>query len=535
MNNPVEIKEAPSGESPPSPVEKGRWYSLVAGMVVPNNALTSHDADPKTAQELNSSDPNKLTGDTAKKLEKELVRTLAAGTAAGIGAAVIPTFTAEASPPPIVQENNQAQTGDNIQLVKNPGIAPQTVENLVNKYFPNALEASGLQMPQEFIQLHEAVGDGKIQRGELQGVPWMFGPNKDVPITYETYNGKQRIVAYFHKARMEEGGTTGLLAKELITGQMQTGDATFEFKGPADIAAVGDKVPGNITYKELSQNQYQTVEPNQFEQRTVNEFKNFFRESGKRIPGTTDEFAYNRGIELIGNPITEAKWVKAKVGGVEKDVLVQAFERRVLTYTPDNDDPWKVEMGNIGQHYNKWRYGEGGTGGQETEIKTHHFQGKGWYFESDVESFLRVEPGDRAILDQIEAKLKENGIVKPDGTPGEVIIMFAKNEDRAIRMAKQFFGTDLTSNDFMLFYMGSGYGVSVGKEWNNGKEWAGLFYPLENMKQFAKEDIASHLVGEALGSAVGSSIDREKYWDRYVSVYNQVIPLLWKNINVEFN
>ena len=39
------------------------------------------------------------------------------------------------------------------------------------------------------------------------------------------------------------------------------------------------------------------------------------------------------------------------------DVLVQAFERRIVTYTPDNPPGWQVEMGNVGQHYHGWRYG----------------------------------------------------------------------------------------------------------------------------------------------------------------------------------
>ena len=46
-----------------------------------------------------------------------------------------------------------------------------------------------------------------------------------------------------------------------------------------------------------------------------------------------------------------------KVGGVERDVLLQCFERRCLTYTPSNPDGWKVEMGNVGRHYYAWRYG----------------------------------------------------------------------------------------------------------------------------------------------------------------------------------
>jgi hypothetical protein len=46
-----------------------------------------------------------------------------------------------------------------------------------------------------------------------------------------------------------------------------------------------------------------------------------------------------------------------KVGGQVKDVLVQCFERRCLTYTPSNPTGWQVEMGNVGRHYYSWRYG----------------------------------------------------------------------------------------------------------------------------------------------------------------------------------
>ena len=57
-----------------------------------------------------------------------------------------------------------------------------------------------------------------------------------------------------------------------------------------------------------------------------------------------------------GYPLTEAYWTDVLVGGVQKQVLVQVFERRVLTYTPSNSDGWKVEAGNVGQHYYTWRY-----------------------------------------------------------------------------------------------------------------------------------------------------------------------------------
>ncbi|HUG14118.1 MAG TPA: transglycosylase SLT domain-containing protein [Thermomicrobiales bacterium] len=58
---------------------------------------------------------------------------------------------------------------------------------------------------------------------------------------------------------------------------------------------------------------------------------------------------------IIGRPLTEPYWVDATVGGVAQRVMVQAFERRVLTYTPDNDPAWRVESGNAGLHYRTWR------------------------------------------------------------------------------------------------------------------------------------------------------------------------------------
>ena len=41
--------------------------------------------------------------------------------------------------------------------------------------------------------------------------------------------------------------------------------------------------------------------------------------------------------------------------------MIQIFERRVLTYTASNPAAFKVEMGNIGQHYYQWRYAAAAT------------------------------------------------------------------------------------------------------------------------------------------------------------------------------
>jgi hypothetical protein len=61
----------------------------------------------------------------------------------------------------------------------------------------------------------------------------------------------------------------------------------------------------------------------------------------------------------FGRPITEPYWVRTEVGGKAQWIMVQLFERRVLTYTPDNAPEWQVEMGNVGQHYLDWRYPRG--------------------------------------------------------------------------------------------------------------------------------------------------------------------------------
>jgi hypothetical protein len=44
------------------------------------------------------------------------------------------------------------------------------------------------------------------------------------------------------------------------------------------------------------------------------------------------------------------------ISGEPKVILVQVFERRVLTFNPANALPLQVEMGNVGRQYYQWRY-----------------------------------------------------------------------------------------------------------------------------------------------------------------------------------
>lgn len=59
---------------------------------------------------------------------------------------------------------------------------------------------------------------------------------------------------------------------------------------------------------------------------------------------------------VMGHPASEPYWVTTRVNGEEQDILVQVYERRILTYNPQNAPQWQVELGNIGQHYYRWRY-----------------------------------------------------------------------------------------------------------------------------------------------------------------------------------
>lgn len=235
---------------------------------------------------------------------------------------------------------------------------------------------------------------------------WYWGP---APITsglYETYSEAppygRRLVQYFDKARMEINNpatnqvTNGLLVVELITGRVQQGDKTFDEKAMvgAGAAVAGDPSNPYPTYRQLgpvfnkpdptlSNSSIGTPVTRQWygETRSSADMELYRAdpasqiarlESGFAIPRAFWDFMNQQGTVnsngrleeqvvsdwrfSIGLPVTEAYWATVKVGGAAKDVLFQAFERRVLTYTPANPAPYRVEMGNVGQHYVQWRY-----------------------------------------------------------------------------------------------------------------------------------------------------------------------------------
>ena len=234
----------------------------------------------------------------------------------------------------------------------------------------------------------EAVANGSA------GYSWVYGP-KPGASPQEAYTeapGGQRLVQYFDKARMEKTNrlsnpnlvTAGNLTTELVSGQQQNGDATFTPKTLADVPVAGDgndpdgptyasfqsvaTVPGaahpasqNISEITDTISRAGVVSPFIGTRPVVARNAYFINETKHNIPDVFFTWLTTKApgnwIDIVGFPIAEAYWATVKVGGVPKVVLMQLYERRVLTFTASNSPQYQVEYGNIGQHYYTWRYG----------------------------------------------------------------------------------------------------------------------------------------------------------------------------------
>jgi hypothetical protein len=267
---------------------------------------------------------------------------------------------------------------------------------LNNAYFAD------LSFSNVWSRVDKAVSEGVANRS------WEFGP-KPGPMRMEAYaeaSGGVRQVQYFAKSRMEINNpkadstaawyvTNGLLVKELISGAVAMGDSKFLPLAAPQIPVAGDlnnnAAPTYSSFSKLitlnNSNRAtdltgQSVNQGLSRDGTVSTLAtapeqinlvNYVPETGHNIPDKFWTYLNSRGqvyqngqyqdgplmdwVFVMGLPLSEPYWVKANVGGIERDVLVQVFERRILTYTPANDPAWQVEMGNVGEHYYLWRYG----------------------------------------------------------------------------------------------------------------------------------------------------------------------------------
>ncbi len=240
-----------------------------------------------------------------------------------------------------------------------------------------------------------------------RSLTWGPSPWWDYKEFYKDAPGGLRQVQYFDKARMEINNpeaaktpffvTNGLLPVEMISGRVKLGNnedaSSYDQRESAGIPVAGDlaKVnPNAPTYASFrlvattsGNNQAQprlgerisatfdksgNIGVRQDLATEATQIVQFNANTGHNIPAVFKDYMdfYDRSgnvgsIFTFGYPITEPYWIRARVGGQDMDVMVQIFERRVLTYTPSNPEQYQVEMGNVGQHYFQWRYANQGT------------------------------------------------------------------------------------------------------------------------------------------------------------------------------
>lgn len=231
---------------------------------------------------------------------------------------------------------------------------------------------------------------------------WIWGPAPGVSLQEQFAEGVdgKRAVQYFDKARMELNPSvsdarspwrvsTGLLVSEMAQGRVQVGEKQFLPAQPSTEAVVGDSgasvnprysdftplLVGKSTDRTGSEvvdalgpgGKVSTVSPAQVR------YARFITETVRNIPDVFWDYMNQDGpvsdeqgkpstervfdwLYVMGYPITEAYWVRALIAGKERMVLVQLFQRRAISYVPDFPEGWRVQMGNVGQHYYGWRY-----------------------------------------------------------------------------------------------------------------------------------------------------------------------------------
>ncbi len=251
-----------------------------------------------------------------------------------------------------------------------------------------------------FEQLWQAT-DG--QRSAEQS--WLWGPQRlwQTQERYAESPRQLRWVRYYAKARMEISDpslapkspwyiSNGLLVIELVTGRLQIGNQAWHEQCAtggcgSEQPVAGDAVLANRAprYRDWAEfltlngqagadlrgqpvTNWLTHEPEGVQVWSDPSLAERYPETsgsqrdeitGQTVPAVMWNYVQAQAREALyvfGRPISPAFWTQSLVDGVEREVLVQLFERRSLTYTPSNPVGWQVEMGNVGQHALEWRY-----------------------------------------------------------------------------------------------------------------------------------------------------------------------------------
>jgi hypothetical protein len=268
-------------------------------------------------------------------------------------------------------------------------------EKLVDGFNANWQPKARLNLPDSGFWFQWRTTDLPVVNAQAQR-PWLWGPTAIYSGTeqYVEAQGGTQAVVYFDKGRMELPNpnparptkylvTPGALARELVTGQIATGASKSESRFSADILVAGDDpnadAPTYFTFARLGagtdagkaqDRTGQPIEATLARDGTVRtnpglgalaKVGAFIPESGHNLPEVFLNYFKSQAwdwIYIAGYPISEPYWARVGVGGQPRDVLVQVFERRTVTYDPaETSDAFKVQFGNVGRHYYDWRYG----------------------------------------------------------------------------------------------------------------------------------------------------------------------------------
>jgi hypothetical protein len=182
--------------------------------------------------------------------------------------------------------------------------------------------------------------------------------------------------------------TNGLLVVEMISGRLRLGVDRFEQRDPAQVPVAGDpdgrigptyaafagalksapladgstitqtinrtgRAGNNDVYARYGVTAVAYVPKTQH--RIASVFWDYLNSTGLVLQDGQhpDSRLFDPPVYATGYPVSEAYWSRITAAGREQDVLIQCFERRCLTYMPENPEGWKVEMGNVGQHYHR--------------------------------------------------------------------------------------------------------------------------------------------------------------------------------------
>jgi hypothetical protein len=266
------------------------------------------------------------------------------------------------------------------------------------------------------------VASSRVKRSWFWG-PSAFWTTREIYVDDPT-GTQSRVVQYWDKSRMEINNpngdksnpfyiTNGLLTVELISGRMQIGNDTFEDRKPAQVNVAGDfddpTAPTYASFVGHANAGGDHPDPSKMGQKVTATLSRdgtigndpskssvagidvaYFDDVTKHnVPKAMWDFLnlagpVKKGSQVVnealstpwfyatGRPISDAYWAKVKIAGRTADTMIQAFERRVLTYTPSNPEGFRVEMGNIGAHYRDWRYISQGRLNADFPLKGPH-------------------------------------------------------------------------------------------------------------------------------------------------------------------